>query len=487
MKSFVGPASTFISYAQSGKWGDVVAAILDGGADHNRCVWLDIFAIRQWPSESPDLDFATTIENCTSFLSICSYQQEIVDMDYFDALSRKTEKLPAEVRRKVNFMRVWCLVEAQKACSIEGMPFILKAGSHKLQEDGTVEFVSNSRMLYRLLHLVDIEKAEATVASDRERIIQGIVNGVGIGRLNSVISGALAASITALDRIPQGSAKEAQCAAYGDVVHLNRVLSNPLAIFALAACGFLTLLSELITSGVGKSNAITEQGRSALIFAAEGGHASCVRLLLAHGADANVKDQNGNHPLIYAAQWGHTECLEILITVGKSDLQMKNDSDETVLMFAARGGHTECLRLLLGHGDTEVDCKRFDSKTALMLAARGGHAACLTLLLEAGASVNVMTADDERMSALMNAAEGGHPECVKILLEKGADVDLKTSDTWAPALTALSIALAEQYSALEVESVGHTACVVLLREHADKMNNNKNDEEEALRTAFPPH
>ena len=38
MASFVGPASTFISYAQAGKWGDLIAAIVDGGAHLDRCV-----------------------------------------------------------------------------------------------------------------------------------------------------------------------------------------------------------------------------------------------------------------------------------------------------------------------------------------------------------------------------------------------------------------------------------------------------------------
>ena len=32
MATFVGPASTFISYAQARKWGDLIAVIADGGA-----------------------------------------------------------------------------------------------------------------------------------------------------------------------------------------------------------------------------------------------------------------------------------------------------------------------------------------------------------------------------------------------------------------------------------------------------------------------
>ena len=70
MTDHIGPAKTFISYAQAGKWGDLIAAIMDGGADLERPVWLDVFGVRQWPSDSPDLDFASTIgKDFTLFFS----------------------------------------------------------------------------------------------------------------------------------------------------------------------------------------------------------------------------------------------------------------------------------------------------------------------------------------------------------------------------------------------------------------------------------
>jgi hypothetical protein len=110
MKDHVGPAKTFISYAQAGKWGDLVAGILDGGADVKRIVWIDIFAIRQWPSETPDLDFANTIEHCESFLCVCSYLKSVEDMKSDDVRASKTEMIPSEDRKQIAFLRVWCLV-----------------------------------------------------------------------------------------------------------------------------------------------------------------------------------------------------------------------------------------------------------------------------------------------------------------------------------------------------------------------------------------
>ena len=51
LREYVGPSQTFISYAQQGVFGDVVAGLLDGGvADLDRFVWIDVFGIRQVPT-----------------------------------------------------------------------------------------------------------------------------------------------------------------------------------------------------------------------------------------------------------------------------------------------------------------------------------------------------------------------------------------------------------------------------------------------------
>lgn len=145
-------------------------------------------------------------------------------------------------------MRVWCLVEAHKACTMQGMPIIMKGGSYALREDdGAIIFEPDWLMLWRLMDLVDISKAEATVESDKERILNDIVNGVGVNRLNSVIRGAIAGAYSAAfleDSIV------VQCAACGDSEPLKQTLSNPTSIFSAAASGYLNLLAKILDSGV---------------------------------------------------------------------------------------------------------------------------------------------------------------------------------------------------------------------------------------------
>ena len=108
----------------------MVAGILDGGADLDRYVWIDVFAVRQWPSLSPDLDFASTIENCSSLLVVCGHLQEVETLSVADALSRNCMALSLEAMKKIAFLRVWCLAEISKAAIKKRMPIIIKGGRH---------------------------------------------------------------------------------------------------------------------------------------------------------------------------------------------------------------------------------------------------------------------------------------------------------------------------------------------------------------------
>jgi hypothetical protein len=46
----VGEANTFLSHCNKATFGTLIAALCDGGADLTRRVWVDIFAVRHWPS-----------------------------------------------------------------------------------------------------------------------------------------------------------------------------------------------------------------------------------------------------------------------------------------------------------------------------------------------------------------------------------------------------------------------------------------------------
>ena len=60
MKPYVGRAKIFMSHCWGSKWGDLVCAAAHG-ARNGRFVWIDIFAVRQWPGNGADLDFRRVI------------------------------------------------------------------------------------------------------------------------------------------------------------------------------------------------------------------------------------------------------------------------------------------------------------------------------------------------------------------------------------------------------------------------------------------
>ena len=54
-KGCVGEADSFGSHCRDATWGHLVASLADQ-ADPSRRVWIDIFAVRQWPCAVPPLE-----------------------------------------------------------------------------------------------------------------------------------------------------------------------------------------------------------------------------------------------------------------------------------------------------------------------------------------------------------------------------------------------------------------------------------------------
>lgn len=83
-----------------------------------------------------------------------------------------------------------------------------------------------------------------------------------------------------------------------------------------------------------------KQGRTALIFAAELGHADITQWLLEFEADAAAADVNAATPLMFAAKAGHLRVVQLLINAG-APLEAANVQGSTAMHFAAASGNVQ--------------------------------------------------------------------------------------------------------------------------------------------------
>ena len=88
------------------------------------------------------------------------------------------------------------------------------------------------------------------------------------------------------------------------------------------------------------------------------------------GADVNAVDQQKKSAMVYAAAQGHTDVVARLLKAGV-DVNARYPNELTALMWAAGGGHPATVKFLLDAGaDTSLKDNR--GKTALDIADETG-------------------------------------------------------------------------------------------------------------------
>ncbi|KAM3433601.1 hypothetical protein MY4824_005905 [Beauveria thailandica] len=167
-----------------------------------------------------------------------------------------------------------------------------------------------------------------------------------------------------------------------------------------------------------------------LMYAAESGYESIVRLLLAmEKVDVNAKDHYGWTPLSIAAMNGHKSIVELLLATGKVHADAEDAYGRTPLCHAAQKGHEAIVKLLLLTDKVHVGAKDVFGQTPLSYAARNGHEAIVKLLL-ATKQVDVNVKSLSGRTPLRCAANNGHEGIVKLLLAaEKADANAKNGSS----------------------------------------------------------
>ena len=115
-------------------------------------------------------------------------------------------------------------------------------------------------------------------------------------------------------------------------------------ILLAAAFGQEAVLGELLEAG-GDKNARDEDGRTALMLAAQGGHLQIVRVCFEQNATLDLKDQNGNTALKLAISNDRSAVVAALL-----EKEVSMEDKNAALWFAAGLGRVQALGALLNAG-----------------------------------------------------------------------------------------------------------------------------------------
>jgi ankyrin repeat protein len=205
---------------------------------------------------------------------------------------------------------------------------------------------------------------------------------------------------------------------YGAVVNARTSLR------LAAGRGHKIVVKLLLETGKVDINSKDKSGRTALSWAAGGGHLAVVERLLQEKAEVNAAAayEGGRTALQAAAEGGHLAVVERLLQEKAEVNAAAAHEGRTALQAAAGGGHLAIVERLLQEEAKVNAAAVYDGRTALQAAAGGGHLAVVERLLQEKAEVNAAVAYEGR-TALQAAAGGGHLAVVERLLQEKAEVN----------------------------------------------------------------
>ncbi|MGI4792207.1 MAG: ankyrin repeat domain-containing protein [Janthinobacterium lividum] len=224
---------------------------------------------------------------------------------------------------------------------------------------------------------------------------------------------------------------------------MSAITADPLtpavaALLTAARQGDNAKIQTLIKQGVDVNATVVNLNYNALMIAAQMNHPATVKLLLDHGASANLSVL-GSTPLLLASA-GFVNILAGALP--------PNPQKET---SAWQHGYYDIIRLLIDRG-ADVKMSDIQGGTALLYAAYGCDAKTLQLLLRHGADVNARTSDGNTI--LMRAGSPPWPDRVtkvKLLLAWGADINAKNAKGDTALILAKQAHQADVVKVLEAE------------------------------------
>ena len=230
-------------------------------------------------------------------------------------------------------------------------------------------------------------------------------------------------TLTELHRIKDGEqAVELVLNNSMDIDTLGLCNRTPLMMASLSSSS--AFIETLIDLGADVNAQRTDDKVTPLQLASSWNNYMAVRLLLEHGADANIPGDDGLSPLHLAAAKGFFNVVRLLID-GGSSIDLLSKTGRTPLRMAVERKHYMIARLLLDHG-ADVNIPDIDGYTPFHCAASQGCSLTAELLIEKVSNVNLRT--KRGRTPLYIAVKNQHEQIIKLLLEHKADVSMGYSE-----------------------------------------------------------
>jgi ankyrin repeat protein len=148
-----------------------------------------------------------------------------------------------------------------------------------------------------------------------------------------------------------------------------------------ARTGDLAKVKALLKENPALVSSAVFDGWTPLHEAADNGDYAMAKILVADGAELNVRARGGRSPLSLATMDDHRDIVRLLLTRG-ADANVKDDDEATPLHLAAWSGYEDVAKLLLAHG-ADVNAKDTNGRTPLDWATERGDNRMEKLLMRA--------------------------------------------------------------------------------------------------------
>ena len=466
---YTGPSDVFMTHSWKAKWGNVVMAACNG-AREGRMVWIDLFAVRQWPGREADLIFRSVIKKTKALVvsvspplesDLCSPSPFLTSMPNDEARETYMKTTNGqEMMKVIPFFRLWCVCEIAAAVDTK-VPVIIKGGHAVMrfprQEpdfmgmyiyDTTINKMSG--MMYNLSQMIDVESCSCSdMEGDYPRELNKLRGMVGgIDHVNEIITGVVNGAIYAIDTFVW-EVDAATCGEEEALLQMNipsgtqmksKERNNALRVLMAACASGRNKVVALLLNQWSQANNTDDTQRTCsggrwlpglingavgLCLASQGNHIQVLSMLLrVDGINVNAQTRAGSTALTEACKNSHIDVIDILFLRHDVDVNIIDNRGFTPLFYACYGGHTQIVERFLARNDVLVNIMATQGGcTPLYIACQMnqiGPVQCL--LADSRIDINQTTIDG--CTPLFIACQQGYLAIVKLLLDiDGIDIN----------------------------------------------------------------